>query len=56
MAIKIQRANHYLTEKVNYKGKARGEDSHGSWTATQTRIAHLIHEHLHYNMEVMHEW
>lgn len=45
------RAEAYLAEKVNYDGKAKGEDSYSSWTGTQTRITHLIHKHLHYNID-----
>lgn len=46
----VQRAESYLTEKVNYQGKAKEEDSY-SWSGTQTRITHLVHEHLHYSIE-----
>lgn len=45
----VQRAEAYMTEKVNYDGKAQGQDSY-SWKGTQTRLAHLIHQHLHYHI------
>lgn len=46
----IQRAEAYMTEKVNYEGKSKGE-AFGSWTGTQARLSHLIHKYLHYNIE-----
>ena len=45
----VQRAEAYMTEKVIYDGKVKGE-SYGSWSGTQTRLSHLIHEHLHYHI------
>lgn len=45
----VQRAEAYMTEKVNYEGKSKGV-SYGSWTGTQTRLSHLIHQYLHYNI------
>jgi len=49
----VQRAEAYLTEKVNYEGKGKNEDhySSSSWNGTQTRIAHMINQHLHYSIE-----
>lgn len=46
----VQRAEAYMTEKVNYEGKSKGE-GFGSWTGTQSRLSHLIHKYLHYNIE-----
>lgn len=46
----VQRAEAYMTEKVNYEGKSK-DASYGSWTGTQTRLSHLIHKYLHYNIE-----
>jgi len=46
----VQRAEAYMTEKVNYEGKAKGENIY-SWTGTQTRLSRLIHQHLHYRIE-----
>jgi hypothetical protein len=45
-----QKAEQYMTEEVNYEGKPRGSDSY-SWRGTQTRIAHMVHQHLHYTIE-----
>lgn len=46
----VHRAEQYMTEQVNYDGKPKGADSF-SWKPAQTRIAHMIHEHLHYHIE-----
>lgn len=43
----VARAEFYMTEKVNFQGKAKAEDSY-QWKESQTRIAYLIHEHLQY--------
>ncbi|MCR5875118.1 hypothetical protein LRS10_13550 [Phenylobacterium sp. J426] len=47
----VQRAEAYMTEKVNYEGKSKDESGGYSWSGTQTRVAHLIHKHLHYSIE-----
>jgi len=47
----VERAEAYLVEKVDYSGKAKSERDGYSWNGTQTRIAHMIHKHLHYNIE-----
>lgn len=44
------RAEHYLNEKVNYEGKSKEEVGGYSWSGTQTRITHLVHEHLHFTI------
>jgi len=48
----VERAEHYLTEKVNYDGKSQDEArySGSGFSATQTRVAHLIHQHLQYSI------
>jgi hypothetical protein len=46
----VQRAEAWIREEVNYEGKPKGTDSY-SWRAHQTRIAHMIHQHLHYSIE-----
>lgn len=48
----VSRAERYLTEEVNYEGKSKDEmrDSYG-WSKSQTRVAHLVHKHLHYSIE-----
>lgn len=47
----VKRAEAYLREEVNPDGKSKNEmrDSCG-WYKSQTRIAHLVHEHLHYSI------
>lgn len=46
----IKKAEEYVHEKVDYKGKTKGEDSFG-WSASQTRLAHMMHEHLAHNID-----
>ena len=48
----VQRAELYMSEQVSYdgKGKAESRDNY-SWKGTQTRLAHMIHQHLHYSIE-----
>lgn len=46
----VQRADAYLREEVDYQGKSKSQDSY-NWKASQSRIAHLVHEHLHYAIE-----
>lgn len=47
----VQRAEAYLTEQVDYNGKAKRESDSYSWRGTQTRISAMIHEHLHFHIE-----
>lgn len=47
----VSRAEHYLTEKVNYEGKGKYEAKDYSWSGSQTRITHLVNNHLHYSIE-----
>lgn len=46
----VARAEKYLTEEVDYEGRPKNADSYG-WKAYQTRMTHMIHKHLHYNIE-----
>ena len=46
----VQRAEAWMTEQVDYNGKPKGTDGF-SWTARSTRVAHMIHQHLHYEIE-----
>lgn len=46
----VQRADAYLREEVSFDGKVRGQDSY-SWKAAGTRVAVMIHQHLHYSVE-----
>ena len=47
----VERAEAYMQEKVDYKGKSKAEAGGFPFTGTQTRITHLVHQHLHYNIE-----
>lgn len=47
----VQRAEVFMTEKVDYKGKSKDEESSYGWTGTQTRVAHMVNSHLHYSIE-----
>jgi hypothetical protein len=47
----IQRAESYLTEQVSYDGKSKAESGSYSWSGTQTRITHLVHQHFQYSIE-----
>jgi hypothetical protein len=46
----VQRAEAYMQEPVDFQGRVKGQDSF-SWKGTQTRLTHLVHEHLHYSIE-----
>lgn len=48
----IQRAEKWLTEKVDYDGKSKSErrDSYG-WSGNNTRIAHLVDNHIKYTIQ-----
>lgn len=46
----VQRADAYMREEVNYNGKTRAEDSY-SWSKHTTRIAYMVHQHLHFSIE-----
>lgn len=47
----VQRAEAYMQEKVDFQGKSKAEAGGYSWNGTQTRITHLVHQHLHYSIE-----
>lgn len=48
----VKKADDYIRESVDYDGKAKGDKgSSYQWKGTQTRISHLIHNHLHYSIE-----
>lgn len=51
----VQRAHSYITEPVDFHGKAKSEmrDAYdrSRFGAGQTRISHMIHQHLHYHIE-----
>lgn len=47
----VQRAEAYIQEQVDYDGKGRSEKDSYNWTGRTTRIAYLVHQHLHYHIE-----
>jgi len=47
----IERAEKYMTEKVDYEGKGKDESRGYSWSGTQTRVAHMVNQYLHYSIE-----
>lgn len=47
----IQRAEAYMTEEVNYEGKTKAESGSYGWSKSQTRLTHLIHQHLQYSIK-----
>jgi hypothetical protein len=47
----VERASDYMTEKVDSSGKTKEESGSYSFSGTQTRVAHMIHRHLHHNIE-----
>jgi len=47
----IQRAQAYMVEKVDYEGREKGERDSYSWNGTQTRITHMIHKYLQFEIE-----
>lgn len=47
----VGRAEAYMQETVDYNGKSKAENSGYSFNGTQTRITHLVHQHLHYSIE-----
>ena len=47
----VNRAENYLIEDVNYEGKTKGESGGYSWSKSQSRVAHMIDKHLHYEIE-----
>lgn len=46
-----ERAEAYLQEPVNYEGKPKSASGGFSWSASQTRLTHMVHEHLQYSIE-----
>lgn len=44
------RIERWLTEEVDHEGKDKEEAGYG-WRKSSTRVAMLVHKHLHYNIE-----
>jgi hypothetical protein len=47
----VHRAHAYITEEVDHYGKSKAESNDHYWRGSQTRITHLIHQHLQYNIQ-----
>jgi hypothetical protein len=47
----VDRAEAYLREEVNFEGKSKAEHRGGYWNKGQTRITHLVDQHLQYAIE-----
>ena len=43
-------ADSYIREKVDYNGKTKTEAAGYNWSGKTTRISHMIHEHLQYEI------
>jgi hypothetical protein len=46
----IQRAERYMTDEVNFNGKTKEQDGY-SWSKHSTRVVHMVHQHLHFQIE-----
>lgn len=47
----IRRAEAYLLEDVDFQGRSKSAADSYSWKKAQTRLTHMIHEHLHYSID-----
>jgi hypothetical protein len=48
----VERADAYLREEVDYEGQSKAEKRDAyNWRKAQTRVMHLVHQHLHYAVE-----
>jgi hypothetical protein len=46
-----ERANAWMTEKVDFEGKSKDESRSSFWSPHQTRVAHMLDRHLHYTID-----
>lgn len=46
----VAQVEKYITEKVDWGGKTKAEAGY-NWSGKQTRIVHMIHQHLHSRIE-----
>ncbi|MFD1121868.1 hypothetical protein ACFQ2T_05085 [Methylophilus flavus] len=44
-------AQEYMNEMVDYQGKTKSQSGSYSFNGTQTRLTHLVNNHLHYSIE-----
>ncbi len=47
----VKMAENYIREPVDSQGRDKKSADSYNWRSTQTRIAHMVHEHLHYSIE-----
>ena len=47
----VQQCENYLTEPVDYNGKAKNKRESFGWTQHSTRVVHLVHEHFSYHIK-----
>jgi len=47
----IQRAEVYMKEEVDYKGRTKSQRGGCQWSSEGTRVAHMVHEHLRRSIE-----
>ena len=48
----VQCAHEYMSEPVDYQGKSKSENRHGSgWSKKTTRVVFLMEKHLHYHID-----
>ena len=47
----VERAHAYMTEEVDWGGKSKGQDW-GTFHKAGTRVAFMMHKHLHHHIEV----
>lgn len=47
----VARTAAYLSEKVDHSGKSKAEGDRFHWDGKQTRVTHLVHQHLQYSIE-----
>ena len=47
----VKRAEAFLTEEVNSDGKTQKQVDHYNWRAASSRVAFLVHQHLHHSIE-----
>lgn len=45
------RAQNYMTEKVDWKGRTKEENRGFGFSTAGTRVAFMIHKHLHHHIE-----
>ncbi len=47
----VKRADAYMTEPVDYRGKTKAEDSY-NWRSNTTRVSFMMNEHLQYSIKI----